>query len=126
MYAINQKTILKIGQKHQGGIIFYLDNTKQHGKVCTENDLGRFEWQAAMNRCTDLILNGYSDWYLPSKTELNLLFLQRSTIGGFYGFAYWSSTVNSNKDSWSQAFPTGNSFYIGKSSSYFARPIRAF
>jgi len=28
-------------------------------------------------------LNGFTDWYLPSKDELNLLFQQKSVVGGF-------------------------------------------
>ena len=49
--------------------------------------------------CSDLVLNGFNDWYLPSWTELNYLFNNRSLIGGFIttGQAvgdcwYWSST----------------------------------
>ena len=36
----------------------------------------------------------YSDWYLPSKYELNLLYQQRMVVGGFNTGSgiYWSST----------------------------------
>lgn len=34
----------------------------------------------------------YGDWYLPSKYELHLMFLQQSVVGGFTGERYWTST----------------------------------
>ncbi|MFH1224133.1 MAG: DUF1566 domain-containing protein [Pseudomonadota bacterium] len=35
---------------------------------------------------------GYHDWYLPSKDELNKLYLNRVKIGGFALDTYWSSS----------------------------------
>jgi len=35
---------LAIGDMHQGGIIFWVDNTGQHGLVCDLQDLGEAEW----------------------------------------------------------------------------------
>ncbi len=37
----------------------------------------------------------YDDWYLPSKDELNKLYLNRVAIGGFDGGWYWSSSEQS-------------------------------
>ena len=43
--------------------------------------------------CGDLVLFGYSDWYLPSKDELHKLFLNQVAIGFTpAGVWYWSST----------------------------------
>lgn len=42
--------------------------------------------------CSDLVLNSYDDWYLPSKDELNKLYINRVAIGGFTGEYYWSSS----------------------------------
>ena len=46
--------------------------------------------------CNKLDLNGYSDWRLPSKAELNLIYhnLKQYGIGGFKNDRYWSSTRN--------------------------------
>jgi hypothetical protein len=49
----------------------------------------------AARLCDDLILNGYSDWYLPSYDELTILYNNRYAIGGFEmtpNSYYWSST----------------------------------
>ncbi len=47
----------------------------------------------AAKLCYDLVLGGYSDWYLPSKDELYQLCLNKEAIGGFdLGFWYWSSS----------------------------------
>ncbi len=54
--------------------------------------------QIAARICGDLILNGYSDWYLPSFIELRILYENREAIGGFsLPYTYWSSTqIDSN------------------------------
>jgi len=48
--------------------------------------------------CTDLVLNGFSDWYLPSIHEIIRICTNKTAIGGFVGQRYWSSTqVDGNK-----------------------------
>ncbi|MEI7981917.1 MAG: DUF1566 domain-containing protein [Bacteroidota bacterium] len=42
--------------------------------------------------CDNLVLNGYEDWFLPSREELNQLYLQRNVVGGFTKSLYWSSS----------------------------------
>jgi hypothetical protein len=46
----------------------------------------------AARLCADLVLGGYSDWYLPSRDELEKLYINRSAIGGFTTGYYWSSS----------------------------------
>ena len=66
----------------------------------------------AGNRCYDKTSEGYSDWFLPSKDELNLMHanigqgntLGLGNIGGFEDGYYWSSTEYSDNKSWTQAF----------------------
>jgi len=47
---------------------------------------------SAAKDCDNLVLNGYSDWYLPSAEELQQICQQRSAIGGSFSMKYWSST----------------------------------
>ncbi|MCX7085289.1 MAG: hypothetical protein NTY69_07080 [Methylococcales bacterium] len=74
------------------------------------------------------VLNGYSDWYLPSKDELNLLYTQRSVVGGFYAFsAYWSSSEFDSGGAWLQGFHVDFIQLVGsKSDVGLARAVRAF
>jgi hypothetical protein len=48
----------------------------------------------AARLCADLVLGGYSDWYLPSQDELNKICINSSYIGGFASLFYWSSSVH--------------------------------
>ena len=123
--TIMETTKLKIGQKHQGGIIFYLDNSGKHGKVCTERDLGSFDWDSAMKECQNLNLNGYSDWYLPSIDELKLLYNQKQIIPDLSTY-YWSSSEGDSDTAWGQLFTNGVKANINKVGTDDVRAVRAF
>jgi len=81
----------------------------------------------AAKLCYDLVLNGYSDWYLPSKDELNKLYLNQNAIGVFNGYYYWSSSeLSSGNNAWAQFFYNGYQDYPTKNYSYYVRAIRSF
>jgi hypothetical protein len=64
---------------------------------------------------------------LPSKYELNLLYLQRVLVGGFAAADYWSSTENGNGGAWNQHFGTGVQTTSSKSvATINVRAIRGF
>ena len=71
-------------------------------------------------------LNGYSDWYLPSKDELKQLIISESVVG-VYGY-YWSSTENLINCSWSQTagFFDDSQYHIIKDETLNVRAIRTF
>ena len=60
-------------------------------KIVTNQGAGIY----AASICQTLALGGYSDWYLPSKNELEQLYFNRALIGGFIDDWYWSSTEGS-------------------------------
>ena len=68
----------------------------------------------------------YGDWYLPSINELNLLYLQKSVVGGFASSPYWSSTEYVNSIAWGQNFVNGGQTNFNKNYTHYVRAIRAF
>lgn len=83
---------------------------------------------------TDILSQGYLDWYLPSGYELNLMYhnigpgnkIGLGNIGSFSTNRYWSSTEHSENVAWYKNFKTG--LYDGdtKSATYSVRAIRFF
>jgi hypothetical protein len=68
-------------------------------------------------------------WYLPSKDELNLLYVQKvaGVVGGFASFPYWSSSQTSASLAWLQDFGLGDQDdYGAKYSTNGVRAVRAF
>jgi len=71
---------------------------------------------------------GYTDWYLPSKDELNKLYLNRSAIGGFVNSQYWSSSEERfiGYTAWRQSLDDGYQINDNKFSLNRVRAIRSF
>jgi hypothetical protein len=68
----------------------------------------------------------YGDWYLPSKHELNLLYIERAAVGGFTTNYYWSSTEVDGDYAWSQSFTSGVQYSLIKNYTFYVRAVRAF
>lgn len=151
-------TTYKIGDTAQGGIIFYLDSTNQHGLACAltkQNDTG-IVWsspdkldipnaedtslgsglkntKAILDSCTEtytaaylcynLTLNGYSDWFLPSKQELRLMQALLNSLG--ITEWYWTSTQRWANRAWMS--PGSETwYYMPYNAKTNVRAIRAF
>ncbi|GEM_PF-1290950 len=141
-FFVSATAPLAIGDFHEGGVVFYLDNTGEHGLVsaitdqasnaawgCTGTAIvgadgtaigtgvqntqdiiaGCTESLIAAEWCSSLNLNGFSDWFLPSKDELNQLFINKAVVDAtaitFGGTAlqtnfYWSSTELNANQAW--------------------------
>ncbi|MEI7727541.1 MAG: DUF1566 domain-containing protein [Bacteroidota bacterium] len=76
--------------------------------------------------CNDLVLNGYSDWFLPSKDELNLMYTHKNAIGGFVSDFHWSSSEYDGTQAWNQHFGDGSQDFAPKDYLRYVRAIRAF
>jgi len=89
----------------------------------------------AARMCGDLVLNGYSDWYLPSIDELEKLYLNigegapapNTNVGAFVNFfSYWSSTEYNATNAYYFYFGTGYALSSSKPGTYAVRGVRAF
>jgi hypothetical protein len=82
----------------------------------------------AADLCANLSLGGYSDWFLPSRDELNLMYenLKAQGVDGFADNYYWSSSEYDATHAWYQLFGNGNQGNFYKESTYRVRAVRAF
>ena len=83
----------------------------------------------AADICSNLILGGFTDWFLPSIGELETMYLNigsGSNIGNFVSTKYWSSTEKDDTDAWSWEFSSGYQDNESKASNKYVRAIRAF
>jgi hypothetical protein len=85
--------------------------------------------------CGDLVLGGYSDWFLPSRDELFKMYLNKFAIGGFANDYYWSSSEHDDDGgngeydgiyAWWVRFSTGGQGWGDKNAPDFVRAARYF
>ena len=69
-----------------------------------------------------------TDWFLPSRDELNLMYenLHKKGLGSFANYNYWSSSERYGYDAWGQAFDDGNLYSYYRYGVILVRPVRAF
>jgi len=84
----------------------------------------------AASFCADLKVNGYEDWFLPSKDELLLMYENRDYIGNMRNGVwepYWSSSQYEPQGlAIVHNFGTGLTTYERKTLGYWVRAIRSF
>jgi len=166
-----------IGELYGGGVVFWVDQTGQHGLIASMIDLStaqawsnvistligttaQSDWDGLSNSnaivgqathtssaaklCLDYTnadygTGTYSDWYLPSRGELNDLWnslkaVQKaldsdgnSTTTAMVKNYYWSSSEYSSYDAWVFDFSNGYASY-GSREGYtaYVRAVRAF
>ena len=124
-----EKTPWHIGTSLITGATGTAIGTGQANTTLIVNSYGSSEIYAALV-CNNLDLEGYTDWFLPSKDELNLMYsnLHQATpaIGDFQGDFYWNSTEDDAGDAWLQDFGDGGQYFDAKSANQYVRAVRAF
>jgi hypothetical protein len=79
--------------------------------------------------CDTSTHGGFTDWFLPSRDELDSMYVHQATIGGFNSSFYWSSSEVSDPGAWivdfNAVYPWINA-WTSKFSSVYVRCIRKF
>ena len=132
------------------GIQWYNGNSVATGAIATAIGTGQANTNTiatiqgvgsyAARSCYDLVVGPYSDWFLPSKDELNKMYLNLkkgtdehsvvyTPVTGFStAFAYWSSSESTTYLAWLQGlFGGGSQQEAPKNLTYYyVRCVRAF
>jgi hypothetical protein len=145
---------IKYSSIHVGELIGDTGTAIGSGKQNTEiimeqlhnwNDLeGR---KVAAQLCVEFECGGKTDWFLPSRDELNEMFLSlgvtglneyalldwtfqdgktREEWGGWNRKKFWSSSEVDNKEAWVVELNGGAQYSSQKGFEYMVRPVRAF
>lgn len=128
-----KRTETRVGQKMQGGYIFFLDSTGEHGLICAPDVISYREWGCHSNIITSskvgfglsnsLAINKKcpssaasdcllyekieGEWFLPSIEEWRLIYknlVLRKVWAPKYDGDYWSSTQANEKDIHTMSF----------------------
>jgi hypothetical protein len=131
-YVISSRTYTIGLWPELGGYVFWISADGKHGLVAETQDQGiSTTWYESQNVISDLSnhsVNGqnFRDWRLPTKYELNEMYLQGAVIGGFANNYYWSSTESDFPTAWLQEFITGGTLGLNKVNPFYVRAVRAF
>ena len=97
------------------------------GAIIVAMDGAGFTEDYAAKACADFIFGEMNDWFLPSKDELNELYKQKTSVGGFQSSYYWSSSEHSAAQASRQLlFSGGTQSTADKSEVRPVRAVRAF
>ena len=178
-YIVNSANTHYVGELYGGGVVFLVDQTGNHGLICSMTDLSTSiiwtttayqsitvpggalsDWDGQANTnaivaqagagtsyaagLCDAYTNAnygtgvYSDWYLPSRGELNHLWnniyqVQKAldsdgnpATTAILKYMYYSSSESSNSVAWIFAFQSGAPGSSSKNNYNYVRAVRAF
>lgn len=91
--------------------------------------VGQGGYHAAARYCNKLDLGGYTDWYLPNRYELNLIYSNKAAIPGIntvYNPWYWSSSEVASGLAATQNLSDGTQYASDKFDVLHIRCVRRF
>ena len=135
-------TYLEAAPEDVSGSYAWCDNTQTSipdAKAWRGDGIGRGKanTQAMLAVCTSGAANAAAayrgpknktDWFLPSKGELHLMYnnLRQAWLGGFSSAWYWSSSEGNGDSAWDQYFDDGVQDHPSKDVTDSVRAVRAF
>jgi hypothetical protein len=82
-------------------------------------------WDGAAKAAAAQTFADHTDWRVPTKEELDMLYLGKNAVGGFQRNWYWSSSKYKGNDAWVQTFDNGNQGYANESDYFRVRCVRS-
>ena len=138
-YVIESKPVKKedtltVGSVYQGGIVFFLYQTNDHGLIVAQSDLNdckKTGWENANALCKQFSpADGFDNWRLPTINELKLIYNERNKISGLHqNDLYWSSSIAGNGYASLINFGNGATNYRYNTTQghlFYARAVREF
>jgi hypothetical protein len=118
-----------------GGYVIEVNSDGSHGLVVAMQDQDQFgsdlyEADDLLSNASNHDTNGakFKDWRLPTKRELNLMYIVKINGNGatLNANIYWSSTEYDSNNAWFQIFNYGNQSNYNKNNTVNVRAVRAF
>ncbi|MDR1325686.1 MAG: DUF1566 domain-containing protein [Treponema sp.] len=105
-----------------------LGTGKQNSRLLLDRMYQAGERNRAVQHCATYNEGGFTDWFLPSKNELDLIYRNLHTDGyvTLTDNYYWSSSQYNDGYVWCQLFQDGAQGYGSKNYTFCVRPIRSF
>ena len=86
---------------------------------------GLHTWGGAKTAATAETFAGHTDWRLPTKEELDMLYRARDAVGGFQPGWYWSSFQIGDHFACGQGFSGGSRGFASKNANSHVRCVRS-
>jgi len=88
---------------------------------------GKSESDRAAQICDGSTFGSFTDWFLPSSSELTTMYqvLKQNGVGDFSG-TYWSSSELNDVQAMRRNFDDGTQGNVNKNTSHKVRPVRCF
>ena len=121
----------EIGKKGPGGGTIFFAEGNQYMECSGE--LGDDIWDRAITTAKNYQGGGFSNWHLPARNELDLMYknLKKNGLGGLSKAYYWTSvddstTTSTSYSAYYQNFSNGYQGYQEKRYSCHVRAVRAY
>ncbi|MDA9866053.1 DUF1566 domain-containing protein [Flavobacteriaceae bacterium] len=117
-----------------GGYVIEVRDGGKHGLAVAMQNQGLSNWYGTNELLNDPANhddNGdkFMDWRLPTKRELNLIYVNYNSGGNgasLGGDSYYTSTLQDDNQYWYQFFHNGVQAYVGKPTPSYVRAVRDF